>query len=51
LKKIIFYRIIMIIAMGIWLFSSSCSNTKYYNRYPKDKNCNVKEKGKKGWKK
>jgi len=51
LKKRTLYQLIMILFVGIWLFTTACSGTKYYNRYPKDKECKVKDKGKKGWKK
>ena len=49
--KLSWARCFLVLFIGIWLFSTACTNTKYYNRYPKDKECKVKDKGKKGWKK
>lgn len=36
---------ILILASGIFLLTTSCSNTKYYNRWNKDKACKVQDKG------
>lgn len=36
---------ILILASGIFLFTTSCSNTRYYNRYNKDKACKMEDKG------
>jgi len=41
----------LITAMGIFLFTSSCSNTKYYNRWNKEKACKMETKGSKKAKK
>lgn len=39
-----FSLIVLILAAGIFLFNTSCSNTKYYNRWNKDKACKMEDK-------
>ncbi|MFH1937648.1 MAG: hypothetical protein ABIK52_08810 [Bacteroidota bacterium] len=36
---------VLILAGGIFLFTSACSSTNYYNRYPKEKECKLPDKG------
>lgn len=38
-------QILVILASGIFLFATACSNTRYYNRYNKDKPCKMQDKG------
>ncbi len=40
-----FSLVLLILAAGIFLFTTACSNTKYYNRYNKDKPCKMQDKG------
>ncbi|MBN1199036.1 MAG: hypothetical protein JXA23_06770 [Bacteroidales bacterium] len=36
---------VLILTAGIFLFATSCSNTRYYNRYNKDKACKMEDQG------
>jgi len=39
------FRIVAILAVGLLFFMASCSGTKYYDRYPKDKPCKMSDNG------
>lgn len=44
-KKRVFALAPAILLAGILLFSAGCSNTKYYNRYNKEKPCKMQDPG------
>jgi len=35
----------LILVAGIFLFTTACSNTRYYNRWNKEKACKMEKKG------
>ncbi|TSA23551.1 MAG: hypothetical protein D4R67_13405 [Bacteroidetes bacterium] len=45
LQKRTFYLAILILAASLLIFNSSCSSTRYYNRYPKGKVCKMEDNG------